>query len=126
MDYKDFVILAFCNMNYFVEFLTSTGLDQYTNYIEGTITFMPNQPLIRFQIAILYGMNWKTIIREGIISDFSMYAVHGVLCAWFTSVNMYGGWVTLFFYNLMCWPTFFEHALGRRKHEDIFKRFLFR
>lgn len=103
-------IIALCNINYFVEFLSSIGFDKYINYINGSIVFMPNQIIIRLPIVILYIINWKIIIEEK--DNFRFFVCMlcmDIICAQFTSVNIYSGRIALFFsqFSIIAFPVFY-------------------
>jgi len=106
MDSRDFVIVAILvggilvlfNMKLAIEILQYFGIGRYAGYIEGDITFMPNQVLIRMPIILLLALNRKSLYKRE--KNFRFYLAMlcmELLCAQFTSVNAYSGRIALYF-----------------------------
>lgn len=81
-----------------VSILSTVGFGQYVSYVAGTLTFMPNQLIIRIPQIVLLIWSYKYLKWKGVeVNFFLLMEIFAVLFSQFTSVSGYGGRIALYF-----------------------------
>lgn len=93
--------------NIVFKLLPIIGMGRYSNYIAGMVHVMPNQIISRLPLIFLFVFNWKRLIRNE--KEYRFYFTMlcmDLICSQFTSVNIYGGRISLYFseYGMMSYP----------------------
>ena len=100
-------IISLFGLSVISALLTSLGLSKYIAYIGGTISFMPNQVIIRIPIIALFMYCWKKNINDSKIMRFlfTMLCLD-LICSQFTSINSYSGRIALYFaeFQILTYP----------------------
>lgn len=100
-------IISLFGLSVISALLTSLGLSKYIAYIGGTISFMPNQVIIRIPIIALFMYCWKKNINDSKIMRFlfTMLCLD-LICSQFTSINSYSGRIALYFaeFQILMYP----------------------
>lgn len=99
--------------------LSSLGFQKYVGYIQGELTFMPNQLISRLPVFALFIFVWKKFKNKNTNMRFLFTMLcFDLLCAQFTSVNSFGGRVALYFseFQMLTYPAIYMET---RKNKII-------
>ena len=91
-------VIIIISLNYISTLLSYIGLGHYKSYINGTISFMPRQILLRVPIFVIYFMFRKQLSQKSENADyFFLLMFFDLLASQLSSVNEVSGRISLFF-----------------------------
>lgn len=115
-------ICILLSLNIFLKLLSTFGLSKYSYYINGKVTFLPNQLLVRFPILILAFINykqWKENNKE--VPFFISMMLLDLLASQLASVASYSSRIAFFFsiFAIISYPSLCQSFKSKLVRNNI-------
>ena len=120
-------IVGFLSLEIIISLLNIFGLSKYLNYINGSISFMPNQIISRLPSIFMYFYALKKYVTEKNIRFLFVMLFLDLISSQFTSVSEFGGRISMYFsqFQILGIPAICERSNHGKLISTIFVLYLF-